>query len=49
MVRSKVGTATIPAGFPTRESRDDNMHVCMQYDPFGAMEVICLFIPRLVS
>jgi len=49
MVRSKVGTAIVPAGFPVRESQDDHMHVCMQFDPFGAMEVICLFMPQGLS
>ena len=48
-ITSKHGTAIVPAGFPVRESRDDHMHVCMQFDAFGAMEVICLFMPRVVA
>jgi hypothetical protein len=48
-VTSKHGTAIVPVGFPVRVSRDDHMHVCMQFDPFGAMEVICLFMPRVLS
>jgi hypothetical protein len=49
IVRSKHGTAVVPASLPIRTSNDDRMHVCMRFDPFGEMEVICLFVPRVSS
>ncbi len=45
IVTSKHGKAVVPASLPVRESHDGRMHVCMRYDSFGAMEVICLFVP----
>src|SRR2546423_1322939 len=42
---SKHGKAILRRDFPTRETKDSRMHVCMgQYDP-GEKEVICIFIP----
>jgi hypothetical protein len=43
IVTSKNGKAVVPQSFPVRESKDGRSHVCMRYDPFGTMEVICLF------
>lgn len=43
IVASKHGKAIVPQSLPVRESKDGRMHVCMRYDPFGAMEAICLF------
>ena len=45
VVTSKHGKAIVPQGFPVRESKDGRMHVCMRYDEFGNMDVICLFVP----
>lgn len=45
IVTSKHGTAIVPQDFPVRESRDGRMHVCMRPDPWGGMDVICLFMP----
>jgi hypothetical protein len=45
VVTSKRGTAVVPAGLPVQQSRDSRMHVCMQYDAFGAMEATCLLLP----
>src|ERR1700745_3772612 len=43
VVTSKHGTATVPAGFPVRESKDGRMHVCMRQNEFGSWDVMCLF------
>lgn len=43
VVISKTGKAVVPQSFPVRKSKDGRPHVCMRYDPFGSMEVICLF------
>ena len=43
VVTSKNGKAVVPQTFPVRKSKDGRPHVCMRYDPFGSMEVICLF------
>jgi hypothetical protein len=45
IVRSKHGTATIPVGFPVRESKDGRIHVCMRQNEFGSQDVMCLFMP----
>jgi hypothetical protein len=45
VVASKHGKAILRRDFPTRESKDSRMHVCLgQYDT-GEKEVICIFIP----
>ncbi len=45
VVTSKHGKAILRRDFPTRESKDSRMHVCLgQYDT-GEKEVMCLFIP----
>lgn len=43
VVTSRNGKAVVPQNFPVRKSKDGRSHVCMRYDPFGSMEVICLF------
>jgi hypothetical protein len=48
IVTSNRGKAVVPQGFPERESKDGRMHVCMQYDPFGDMRLICLFVPSIM-
>jgi hypothetical protein len=45
VVTSKHGTATIPANFPVRESKDGRMHVCIRQNEFGHWDVMCLFMP----
>lgn len=45
IVTSKHGKAIVPQNIPVRESKDSRMHVCMRYDEFGHMDVICLFMP----
>lgn len=45
VVTSKHGKAIVPQDFPVRESKDGRMHVCMRHDPWGGMDVMCLFIP----
>jgi hypothetical protein len=45
IVTSKHGTAIVPQNFPTRESKDGRMHVCMRPDHAGVMDVMCLFMP----
>jgi hypothetical protein len=45
VVASKHGQAILRRDFPTRESKDSRVHVCLgQYDT-GEKEVICIFIP----
>jgi hypothetical protein len=45
VVTSKHGKAIVPRNFPVRDSKDGRAHVCMQYDPFGDLYVVCLFMP----
>lgn len=42
---SKHGTAIVPPTFPTRESKDHRMHICMRKDQYGVMKPICVFLP----
>jgi len=44
-VTSKHGTAIVPVSFPTRDSKDHRMHVCMRPSGAGAMHPVCLFLP----
>jgi hypothetical protein len=44
-VTSKQGTVIVPRNFPLRASKDGRMHVCMRSDEFGAVYLICLFVP----
>lgn len=45
VVTSKYGKAVVPDSLPRRQSRDTRMHICMRYDAFGDLKVICLFVP----
>jgi hypothetical protein len=45
IVKSRHGTAIVPADFPMRQSKDGRMHVCMRPDHDGNMDVMCLFVP----
>jgi hypothetical protein len=45
MITTKHGTVIVPANFPRRESKDNQMHACMRAAPGGNMRLICLFIP----
>lgn len=45
MITSLHGTATVQRSFAVKDSRDDRMHVCMRFDPFGSLEVTCLLVP----
>lgn len=45
VLTGKHGKAAVPKNFPMRESHDARMHVCMRYDPFGDLKVICIFVP----
>lgn len=46
-VTSRHGTGIVPDSMRRRESRDQQMHVCMQPGSDGRMRVICIFIPPL--
>jgi hypothetical protein len=45
MIASRYGQAAVHTNFPVHESKDGLTHVCMRYDPFGALEVTCLMVP----
>lgn len=47
-VTSRMGSTVVPASFPTRDSHDHRMHVCMQPDGLGGMRPICVFIPPML-
>jgi hypothetical protein len=47
-VTSKHGTAVVPHNLPVRPSRDNRFHVCMRYDAFGDLQVVCFFVPASV-
>jgi hypothetical protein len=47
-ISSRHGEAFVPKDFPVQESRDERMHVCLRYDPFGDLEVTCLFVPNRI-
>ena len=42
------GKAVVPQDVLVRDARDDRMHVCMQYDPFGELKVTAFFAPPIV-
>ena len=44
-VTSRLGTARVPPSMARRESKDNQMHVCMRPNRSGAMQVICIFVP----
>ncbi|MCC6947402.1 MAG: hypothetical protein IT539_06480 [Bradyrhizobiaceae bacterium] len=45
-ISSNYRTAVVQRAFTTGKSEDGRMHVCMRYDPFGALEVTCLLLPE---
>ncbi len=45
MVTTKHGTVIVPANFPRRESKDNQMHACMRPTSDGTMRLLCLFLP----
>ena len=46
LVTTKHGTVLVPANFPRRESKDNQMHACMRVLPgSNSMRLICLFLP----
>ena len=45
VVSSMHGAAVVPSNLKARRSDDDRVHVCMQYDPFGTLELTCLLVP----
>jgi len=45
VVASKHGKAILRRDFPTRESKDSRIHVCLGQIDTGEKEVICIFIP----
>jgi hypothetical protein len=47
-VSSVHGRAFVPRNFPVRESKDERVHVCLRYDPFGSLEVTCLLVPARI-
>ena len=45
IVTTKHGTVVVPANFPRRESKDNQMHACMRPTSEGGMRLLCLFLP----
>jgi hypothetical protein len=45
VVTTKHGTVIVPANFPRRESKDNQMHACMRPTSDGGMRLLCLFLP----
>jgi hypothetical protein len=45
IVSSLHGNAVVPINFKAQKSQDERVHVCLQYDPFGTLEVTCLLVP----
>jgi hypothetical protein len=35
----------VPANFPRRESKDNQMHACMRRTAEGSMRLLCIFMP----
>src|SRR5215831_3135883 len=45
IVTTRHGTVMVPAAFPRRESKDNQMHACMRQGATGRMHLLCLFFP----
>lgn len=45
MIFSKHRIAVVQRRFFVGQSKDQDLHVCMRYDPFGDLEVTCLLVP----
>ena len=45
LVTTKHGSVIVPANFPRRESKDNQMHACVRPGYKGYMRLICIFLP----
>ena len=45
LVTTRHGSVVVPANFPRRESKDNQMHACMRPTSDGTMRLLCLFLP----
>jgi hypothetical protein len=45
LITTKHGTVIVPANFPRRESKDNQMHACIRPSTGGTPRLICLFLP----
>ena len=45
IVSSMHGAAVVPSNLKALRSEDGRVHACMQFDPFGTLEVTCLLMP----
>jgi hypothetical protein len=48
LITTRHGSVTVPADFPRRESKDNQMHACMRPGPSGGMRLICIFMPPAI-
>jgi hypothetical protein len=44
-ITTKHGSVIVPANFPRRESKDNQMHACIRPSTGGTPRLICLFLP----
>jgi hypothetical protein len=44
-ITTKHGSVVVPANFPRRDSKDNQMHACMRPGEGGGMRLLCIFIP----
>ena len=45
LITTKHGSVVVPANFPRRNSKDNQMHACMRPGEGGGMRLLCIFIP----
>ena len=45
LITTRHGSVVVPANFPRRESKDNQMHACMRPTSDGSMRLLCLFLP----
>ena len=45
LVSSMYGKAVVANDVHPFKSQDERVHVCLQYDPFGTLQVTCLLVP----
>jgi len=45
LITTKHGSVIVPANFPRRESKDNQMHACIRASAGGNARLICLFMP----
>lgn len=48
IVTTKHGSVLVPGNFPRRESKDNQMHVCMRPGEGGSMRLLCIFMPPAI-